>query len=366
MITTTRATGLAAAAAIVGIALSGCAASAPGDDGQQLTTVRFGIPTQMGANNSPMAVAKAMGYFEAEGLQVELVHTTDATSIIQGVDSGSLELGSTPPEPLLQAIEQGSDVTLVYNYIRRQTGSVASLADGPIQELEDLEGGIVGQASLGTSNLLLSNGILASVGLKEDVDFTNLAVGTGAAALQALKTGQVQALSLWDTEYAAFEASGVELNYFTTEDVASLFSTTYFTSPDYLEEHADTVAGFGRAVAKATLFTATNPEAALRIMYESYPNTLLAGSTADEQLKTDIVALQRRVELLTAGDPQDTGTWGAYAPDAVAAWEKFAAEAGIVTEKIALAPHVTDEYEKTYNDFDANVVIADAEGWSVE
>jgi NitT/TauT family transport system substrate-binding protein len=363
--TTTRFVGVSAVLAAT-IMIAGCTGSATGAEGEELTLVRFGLPTQMGANNSPMAVAQAMGYFEEEGIEVELIGATDSTAIIQGVNTDAIDIGSTPPEPLWQTIENGGDVTLVYNYIRQQTGSIASLADGPIQRLEDLEGGSVGQASLGISNLLLSNAILASVGLEEDVDFSNIAVGTGAAALQALETDQVQALSLWDTEYAAFEESGAELNYFTTDEAASLFSTTYFTSPAYIEEHGDAVAGFGRAMAKATLFTATNPEAALRMMYMDYPNSRLAGMSEDEQLQKDLVALERRIELLTAGDPAATGSWGVYSDEAVAAWASFALDSGIIASEIDASGHVSNDFADEYNDFDSDAVIEQAENWSAE
>lgn len=360
----------AAAVALAVSLLAACSggaadtAGSAGGDGDEPVTVRFGLPTQMGANNSPMAVAEHLGYFDEEGIDLEIVHTTDSTSIVQGINTGALEIGSTPPEPLWQAIESGSDLQLVYNYIRQQTGSIVSLADGPIQDLSDLEGASIGQSSLGSSNLLLANGILDSVGLEEGTDFSNIAVGTGAAALQALEANQVQALSLWDTEYAAFEATGVELNYFTTPEVASLFSTTYFTSPAYLEASPDVVEGFGRAMAKATLFTATNPEAALRIMYEDFPATRLAGVSEDEQLATDLTALERRIELLTADDPEGTATWGAYAPEAVTAWATFAVDSGIVPAEIDAQAHVQNLLVEGYNDFDGDAVIAEAEGWT--
>ena len=369
--TTSRSRTSAAAAVVLAVSLlaacSGGAADTAGSaggDGDEPVTVRFGLPTQMGANNSPMAVAEHLGYFDEEGIDLEIVHTTDSTSIVQGINTGALEIGSTPPEPLWQAIESGSDLQLVYNYIRQQTGSIVSLADGPIQDLSDLEGASIGQSSLGSSNLLLANGILDSVGLEEGTDFSNIAVGTGAAALQALEANQVQALSLWDTEYAAFEATGVELNYFTTPEVASLFSTTYFTSPDYLEASPDVVEGFGRAMAKATLFTATNPEAALRIMYTDFPATRLAGVSEDEQLATDLTALERRIELLTADDPEGTGTWGAYAPEAVTAWATFAVDSGIVPAEIDAQAHVQNLLVEGYNDFDGDAVVAEAEGWT--
>ncbi|ROR73575.1 ABC transporter substrate-binding protein [Bogoriella caseilytica] len=348
------------------VSLLAACASDPGAgeaSAEEPTLVRFGLPTQMGANNSPMAVAEHLGYFDEEGVDLQIVYTDESVAAVQGVNSGNLEIGSTPPEPLWQSIEQGNDIQLVYNYIREQTGSIVSLADGPIQDLEDFEGALIGQQSLGSSNLLLSNGILASVGLEEDRDFQNIAVGVGAAALQALDSGQVQGLSLWDTEYAAFEAAGTELNYFTTPEVESLFSTTYFVTPDYLEESPEAIAGFGRAMAKATLFTATNPEAALQIMYEEYPDTRLAGMSEDEQLEIDLIALERRLALLVAGDPQGQGTWGEYAPAAIESWADFALEAGIIGSDIDAAAYAQNTLVEAYNDFDGEAVIAEAEGW---
>ncbi|WP_159620352.1 ABC transporter substrate-binding protein [Ruania rhizosphaerae] len=352
------------ASAALAATLAACSSGASSETSEELTPLRFGIPTQMGANNSPMAVAEHMGYFADEGLEVEIVHTTDSVSIVQGVNTGSLEIGSTPAEPLWQTVADGEDVQLVYNYIREQTGSIAVLADSGIESLEDLQGAAIGQSSLGSSNLQLSNGILNSIGFVEDEDFSNVAVGVGAAALQALETDQVQALSLWDTEYAAFEENGTELRYFTTPEVASLFSTTYFTSPEYLEDSAEAVAGFGRAVARATLFTATNPEAALQIMYADYPQTRLAGVSEDEQLATDLVALERRIELLVAGDPQANGTWGAYSDEAIQSWADFALESAIIDTEIDAAAHVPNTLVADYNDFDGDAVIAEAQEWT--
>jgi len=355
--------GLVAAASLV---LTGCSAPAQSSDGTDLTTIEFGLPTQMGANNSPMAVAQHLGYFADEGLNVKIVITKDSASIISGVDSGSLDIGSTPPEPILQAKANGNgdDLVLMYNYIRQQTGSIAVLADSPIRSLDDFTGATIGQASLGTSNMLLSNGILHTAGLEADTDFSNLAVGTGAAARQALESGQVDGLSLWDTEYAAMEATGVKLRYFTIPEVEKLFSTSYFTTTSFLDNDADKAAGFGRAMAKATLFAATNPTAALTMMYEDYPETLIAGTSKDEQLATDLVALERRIVLLTAGDPVANKDFGSYEPSAATAWVDFATSAGIITAPVDATTLYSDALVSEYNDFDTDAVITAAKDWT--
>lgn len=359
-----RAAGLALITAAA-VALAGCAA--PDESTTGLTDVAFALPSNMGANNSPMAVAQGMGYFEDEGLDVEIVITGDSVPAVQGVTSGQFLIGSTSPEPVFQAQSKGGaegNLTLFYNYIRKATGSIAVLEDSPIQSLEDFDGAVIGQASLGISNMQLSNGILSTVGLEDEVDFTNLAVGTGAQALQALETGQADALSLWDTEYAAMEARGAKLRFFTVPEVQQLFSTSYFATPESIADKGDTLAAFGRAMAKATVFASVNPEAALRIMYDLYPETRVAGNSVEQQLEIDLTALNVRLKLLTDGDPAANGTFGQYDPAAVQGWLDFAAGTGIVDTQMKADDVYTNTFVEKINDFDVAAVEEQARTWS--
>ena len=351
---------LAAAA----VALGGCTSASSSSGEGNLTHVSFGIGSPMGAGSAPFAVAEALGYFKEEGIDFEYVNFNDAAPILQGVASGELQLAGMPTEPMWQTMERGGDIQLVYSYIRAQTGSIAVLANSGINSLQDLRGASIGQSSLGSTNLLLSNAILAGAGLKENVDFNNVSVGTGAAALHALQTGQVRALSLWDTEYAGFESSGAKLRYFTTDQVASLFGNTFFTKGSTFKQNAGLIARFGRAVAKATLFTATNPEAALRLMYRQYPDTRLAGTSEDKQLAGDLVILKRRLEVLTAGDPQANHTWGGLTDGAVSNWVDYARQSGTIKSGIDANTHVNMSLVPDYNNFDADAVIAQAKAWT--
>lgn len=347
--------------ATIGLATSLVACS---DSSEGLTSVDFGLPTAMGANNAPLAVAVGLGYFEDEGLDVNIIGTGGSAPAVQAVLSGQLDIGSATPEPVLQLAESGGQfggVTMIYNYIRKPTGSIAVLADSGINSLEDFSGVTIGNSSLGSGNLILANSILSSVGLEPESDFSHIAVGTGAAALQALTSGEVQALSLWDTEYAAMAVQGVELRTFTSAEAGELFSTTYFASPRYIEENPDAVSGFGRAMARATYFTQLNPSAALRVMYEAFPETRTAGLSEDDQLANDLIALEARLTLLVADNPHENGTWGAYDPTAVNAWTSFAYNSGIIDAELDAATLFTNDFVDDYNDFDAASVEADAQ-----
>jgi NitT/TauT family transport system substrate-binding protein len=102
------------------------------------------------------------------------------------------------------------------------------------------------------------------------------------------------------------------------------------------------------------------------MMYMDYPNSRLAGMSEDEQLQKDLVALERRIELLTAGDPAATGSWGVYSDEAVAAWASFALDSGIIASEIDASGHVSNDFADEYNDFDSDAVIEQAENWSAE
>ncbi|WP_430593181.1 ABC transporter substrate-binding protein [Humidisolicoccus flavus] len=356
----------ASIALLLTASVAGCSAGDPessgGADNAGTTQVKFGLPTNMGANNAPLAVAQGLGYFEDEGLDVEIVNTGGSSASLQAVLSGQLDIGSATPEPILQFVESGGGfggVTMFYNYVRQPTGSLAVLASSDVQSLEDFAGLTIGNSSLGSGNLILANGILDSVGLEPDVDFSHIAVGTGAAALQALESGQVGALSLWDTEYAAMEVQGVELRTFTSPEAAELFSTTYFSSPKYIEDNPEVIEAFGRAMARATHFTSLDPTAALKVMYETFPETRTGGLDEAAQLETDLVALNARLELLLADDPIANGNWGEYSPSAVESWTSYAFTSEIVTTELNADELYTNDFVEAYNDFDPAEIEAD-------
>ncbi|UOQ59556.1 ABC transporter substrate-binding protein [Leucobacter rhizosphaerae] len=350
--------GLAAGA----VACSPTSGNGDGSGSSELTKVRFGLPSVMGANNSPLAVAVAGGYFEQEGLDVEIVNTTSASEG-QALMTGKVDIESATPGPILQLQESGQEFVMVYNYLRAPTGSIAVLEDSPIASLEDFAGTTIGADALGSGNILLTDGILASVDLAPGRDYEHLAVGVGAQAIHALESGRVDALELWDTEYAAIEANGVPLRTFSSDSAEQLFSTTYMTSRTYADAHGDTIERFGRAMAQASLFTATNPEAALTMMYGAFPETRIAGTAEEEQLASDTIALQARLGILTAGDPATEGTWGAYSPEAVAEWVSFAQNSGVISTPLDAETLFTNEFSEAYNDFDDAEVIAEAEQW---
>src|SRR5262245_53002328 len=59
---------------------------------------------------------------------------------MQAVMAGRIDTAGGTPEPLLQAFAQDNDLVMIFNFIRRPTGSIAVLDASPIRALTDFKG----------------------------------------------------------------------------------------------------------------------------------------------------------------------------------------------------------------------------------
>jgi NitT/TauT family transport system substrate-binding protein len=319
--------------------------------------VRFGLP--VAAINSGYCMfpaATRLGYFADEGLDVKINNIAGSATVVQTTASGRLDIGAATPEPILTAYSKGDPVVMVYNYIRKPTGSVAVLAESPIKTLADLKGKRLGAATLASGNIMLTNGLLSKVGIDGKKEVTYLSVGVGAQALQALRSGHADGLVLFDSLYAQIESQGAKLRYIYGEGQDLLFSTQFVVRKDLAEREPEVVRGFGRAVAKATLFAKDNPEACVRMMWQEFPASRVAGMAEADQLKQDVAVLVKRMELLLPPEGPGKG-WGYYEPSSITAWNEFAAEGGIIEKKLTnLDGLYTNAFVADFNKFDRKAV----------
>ncbi len=286
-----------------------------------------------------------------------------SATIVQTVLSGRLDIGATTPEPLLEMYQNGnSDIVMVYDFIRRPTGSIAVLDESPIRKLEDFRGKRLGAQSLASSNILLTNAVLSKVGINPKTELSYLSVGVGAQALQALRGGNVDGLAIFDSVYAQMEAMGAKLRYFSGPDQDKLFAVQFIARKSVVENDPALIKGVGRALAKATYFAQQNPEACVRMMWAEVPASRIASVPEQEQLKTELAILQRRLTLLITPD-SDAHGFGYYSQADLDAWNDFAVEGGLIRKKIDLSAHVTDAFVPAFNDFDHAELARKAKAW---
>jgi NitT/TauT family transport system substrate-binding protein len=352
---------LAALAGLVALALPACgnggAAAQDGDTGGGAGTVTFGVSAPApGGNMLQLSTAQALHYFKEEGITVKPVFLGSSGAVVQALASGKVQIGTSTPDLVLQAVEKGQKVKMFYNWTTKNVAHFAVLPDSPVHSVADLKGKTVGVQELSAGPAQLAKAAAVNAGLDPATDLKFVAVGTGAPALDALQRDRVDALITYDTLFAAMTSgTGEKLRFFRPDGVEDLFASSFVASTDWLKKHPKTAAGFGRAWAKASVYSDANPEACVTMMFDKYPNSKV-GSDVQTATKAALAQYRARRQSLYGGAPPAEQTWGSYPKDAVRHWIAYAKDHKLIHTEPAAGDVYTNEFVSRYNDFDAAAI----------
>lgn len=143
----------------------------------------------------PLALADSLGFFAEEGLDVVVRDFSAGALALQAVQDGAADVCSGAFEHVLRAKVRGQAYrSLVLQGRAPQLALGVSLRALPAyKDLGDLVGRRIGVSSVGSSTHLAASLVLVRAGVSpRDVAFVG--VGSGASAMNALRSGQVHAL----------------------------------------------------------------------------------------------------------------------------------------------------------------------------
>jgi NitT/TauT family transport system substrate-binding protein len=129
-------------------------------------------------------------------------------------------------------------------------------------------------SSVGT---LIARALATSAGLNPDLDIHIVVAGEGAQTTALLRAGQIDALSQFDTQYALVENAGVKLRLLSTSEIERFPSNGFLALEETLRTNRQQAVELAQGYAKGTVFTIANPEAAIHILWEIYPETKPTG-----------------------------------------------------------------------------------------
>src|SRR4030095_12494686 len=158
-------------------------------------TQDFSWGIEQDARIQPTVVGARKGFFEKQGLDVELVLLRGMPMTVQALSAGSLHIGSGGAEPYIHASERGLDFILTGGVING-TAQFIIAAKG-IKTYEDLRGVTFGTASLTGGTITVLREALKLKGLEYLRDYKLLIIAGGSATnLAALQSGQINATTV--------------------------------------------------------------------------------------------------------------------------------------------------------------------------
>lgn len=200
---------------------------------------------------SPFFVARDMGFFEEQGIEVEFVTLGSAAEYVPALAGGSVDVINSSIGALGKARESGLDIVITnghnsgFDYaLVTPTGSDLD-AEASIEErIASLEGKSIG-AQGGAQSVVMSfvYALMAEQGLEpDDVDVIDLAFG--GPQLAALQTNQVDLVLADRTTVIAAEEAELGANYFDllsdpAEDFQGLLISGSAVLQEFVDEHSD-------------------------------------------------------------------------------------------------------------------------------
>jgi NitT/TauT family transport system substrate-binding protein len=334
--------------------VAGVAAQSP----KKITLVQMHPNMGIGEEVFLYAVPKRLGYFAAEGLDVDIQNSQTGMISAQALQASSAQIGTTAAAAIMTVREQSGDVVSFFNLKRNAGTFLVVLKDSPIQKLEDLKGKTVGAPSFGAGGGLGLKQNLSAIGITPD-QYTGISTGAGPSAIAALRTGKIDALVMWDAMLGAAENTGLELRIVNIPLEDGQVGTTLATTASFAKSNPKDVAGYCRAMTKGLLFTATNRAAAIRIFWEEFPTTKPTNMDEATALKNSVHIMNRFLEKALQDQPEGARLGEFIKPN----WQNTHAafvKLGTLKGTEAATDSFTEQFLAACNDFDRAAVVAQA------
>ncbi|GAA4287082.1 ABC transporter substrate-binding protein [Georgenia daeguensis] len=220
---------------------------------------------------APVYVGMDQGFFEDEGIELELSTGQGGAAIVPGVVSGSIDFGFGNNLSLVIGSSNGLPLQVVASGVDstgdpEQDPYTIVTADDSLQRPADLEGKTVAVNTLkAIGDTVVRASVRSDGGDPDAVEFVEMPFPNMTAALVA---GDVDAA--WQVEpfITLGEADGVRvlttpLNDFTDETIEV---SSYFTSQKFAQENPELVDGFRAAIEKSLAYSQENPDAVREVL----------------------------------------------------------------------------------------------------
>jgi NitT/TauT family transport system substrate-binding protein len=221
-------------------------------------------------------IAKDLGYFDEQGINVELTAFESGLQSLRGGVAGGLDIVGASSEPIITVISRGAKIRSIFSYAHRLT--VVMAAQENIRKPADLRGKNLGIQDVGAFREVMTRAVLHSAGLTpQDVNYIPVA---SAGYIAALISNKIDTAVLHIDQAYMARAKKASLHPLIPlwEIMPSYWYGTFSTNEELLRKDPDLLARAVAAIIKAHRFMYQNKERTLDLAskHTGYPKEVLS------------------------------------------------------------------------------------------
>lgn len=269
---------------------------------------------------APQYVAMNLGYFEDEGIEIELTNGQGADKVMSAVLSDNVDIGFAGPEASIYVYNEGKeDHTQVFALLTQRDGSfLVSREPDPNFTWDKLKGKNILPGRKGGVPYMALGYVIRSHGLDPYKDLTLDNSIQFALMAGAFTSGTGDYVTLFEPTASMLEAEGKGYIVASVgEEAGNIAYTGYFAKKSYIEKNKDLVERFTRAIYRGQKWVANHSaEEIAKAVAPSFPDTDVAllttvakryqeiGAWRDTPM-VDEAAYQKLQEVMTSAGELD-------------------------------------------------------------
>lgn len=315
--------------------------------------VVLAYPAPVSWQHSDFLFGKQLGFFEQEGIDLELVAFQGTPVVVPQVANKSVTFGIADSSYLISALDKNEPVPVrfVYNFVRAVSNDIAVMDNSPIKSLSDLKGKKLGVGSTSFITQTLTKAVLKEAGVSWN-DIEVLPIGLGPAAWKQLETGKVDAVNFFRSEDSKMRLAGLKIRQlFYPEKFSKIFVASVIAHEDTIRDRPKLIEGMGRAMAKSSVACLANENACMRAFWTFDPTSKPLPGKEEEWVKNALPILDANYESVGYFHDNDR-RWGVFPQNALGVYiEAMQANNIIKRSDIDQDKIYTNQFVKAFNDF---------------
>ena len=228
----------------------------------------------------PLTISEQLGYFKAEGLDVEISDFAGGAKALQALMGGSADIvnGAYEHTINMQARNQWIQEFVLMGRAPQISMGVSTKTMPGYRTITDLRGKKIGVSAPGSSTNMMANLVLSRAGVKgSEVSFVG--VGTSSGAIAAMRSGQIDAMANTDPIMTMLEQKGevkVISDARTLKGAQEVFGGTMpaaclYTRAEFVKANPNTCQALANAVVRGLKWLQTaGPSDIIKTVPEGY------------------------------------------------------------------------------------------------